>query len=375
MKNMMREYLGKEYTDNKIKNFCRYWLKASEGEGDEWRAKNDLDCLYFGGDLRADTLMSAWTPIKWVADFVNRENGMRFYKTARDHEDPGHYLKLLNENPDVYLPRKLPIVQLLYRFLELAELRCNYICLPDRDMNTARYRTTINGRDTWLYDEVPVTLSHIFNPASLGRFFPGRDGQVDRGQVTGWVISEHLEMGFQDGVIDVSHVIPYSDSLPADQPRWFNYERELTNMLKYNINFLMARQTELKAEEDRRTGRESSVVKDIPEGITSGPVRNLYERLKSLPQPYVYIEKRWGRYRNLRLWHMTGLSAGCEDTQYGVDSMGIELPMRKNEWVDLKLEPADDLEEGIKCRITVDSLYTCEKSPEELLKEHGIYLA
>ena len=80
MMNMMKEYLKKDYSDNHLRNFCLYWLKGTGGHGDEWRKDNDLDCLYFGGDLRADTLMSAWTPVKWVADYINKEKGIRFYK-------------------------------------------------------------------------------------------------------------------------------------------------------------------------------------------------------------------------------------------------------------------------------------------------------
>ena len=85
MKNMMKEYLGNDYTENHLKNFCLYWMKAAKGYGDEWRAGNDLDCLYFDGNLRADTLMSAWTPIKWVADFVNSESGIKFYKRNEEY--------------------------------------------------------------------------------------------------------------------------------------------------------------------------------------------------------------------------------------------------------------------------------------------------
>ncbi|MCR4839237.1 MAG: hypothetical protein K5897_09960 [Eubacterium sp.] len=135
-KNMMKEYLGDLYTDDHLRNFCLYWMKALKGSGDEWRRKNDLDCLYFGGDLRADTLMSAWTPIKWVADCLNRKYDMKFYKRAKDREDPDHYLKLLADDRDAYLPEH-ELTKLLDRFLELAEERCNYILLPDRDMNNA----------------------------------------------------------------------------------------------------------------------------------------------------------------------------------------------------------------------------------------------
>ena len=61
MKNMMKEYLGYDYSNDHLKNFC----------------------LYLGGDFRADTLMSVWTPVKWVADCLNRDFGISFYKTSR----------------------------------------------------------------------------------------------------------------------------------------------------------------------------------------------------------------------------------------------------------------------------------------------------
>ena len=89
MRNMMKEYLGNDYSDNHLKNFCLYWMKGRETKPawenteewkarfNEWRQKNDLDCLYFNGDLRADTLMSAWTPISWVVNCLNREYGIR----------------------------------------------------------------------------------------------------------------------------------------------------------------------------------------------------------------------------------------------------------------------------------------------------------
>ena len=66
MKNMMKEYLGYDYSNDHLKNFC----------------------LYLDGDLRADTLMSAWTPVKWVADCLNRDFGISFYKTSRISKDP-----------------------------------------------------------------------------------------------------------------------------------------------------------------------------------------------------------------------------------------------------------------------------------------------
>jgi hypothetical protein len=186
MKNMMKVYLGDQYSSNYLKNFCLYWMKASKDYGDEWRAKNDLDCLYFDGNLRADTLMSAWTPMKWVADCLNSKHNMRFYKRAKDKKDSDYYLRLLLDNQDKYLPPEHELTVLLNRFLELAELRCNYILLPDRAMNPARYKSYIDGEEKLLFDEVSVMLYHLFDRNWFGKYFESIDAVK-------WVNRERLE--------------------------------------------------------------------------------------------------------------------------------------------------------------------------------------
>lgn len=162
MENMMKVYLGNDYSDDYLKNFCLYWLNGmacrpswenteeSRAAYDTWRKENDLDCLYYGGDLKADTLMSAWTPISWVVNLLNKGKGKVFYKTKAD-------IRLLMENIDKYLPGDNELVRLLYRFLELAELPCNYILLPDRNMNTDRYCFRRSAKFRMLYDQVPAT--------------------------------------------------------------------------------------------------------------------------------------------------------------------------------------------------------------------------
>ena len=238
---MMKQYLGNEYSENHLRNFCLYWMKAAGGSGEEWRKKNDLDCLYFDGDLRADTLMSAWTPVKWVADCLNRDSKIAFYKVSRISEDPHHDLNLLSEEGNMYLPKNHELVKLLNRFLELAELRCNFILLPDRKMNPSRYRTYKKGEQTWLYDEVPATLSHIFDKDSLGRYFLGDDGEVDIEAAKAWVEREHLEMGFEDGVIDQGHVRPLIPGLDPYTAKWLTDEKEIREALEYMIDFLQLR--------------------------------------------------------------------------------------------------------------------------------------
>ena len=246
MNNMMKEYLKDEYSDSYLKNFCRYWMKAYGGSGDEWRRKNDLDCLYFDGDLLADTLMSAWTPIKWVADLLNEEKGIRFHKYRIDSDDPLSDLRMLSDDCEQYLPKNHKLVKLLYEFLALAEQRCNYILLPNRKMNRARYKDYISGEEVWLYDEVPATLSHLFDQNSLGRFFLGSNNEVDIMRVTGWVAREHLEMGFENNEIAPENVRPLISGLSPYEAKWLNDEHEIEQALEYMIDFLQNREDRLK---------------------------------------------------------------------------------------------------------------------------------
>lgn len=250
MNNKMKAYLEKDYSNNNhLKNFCCYWMKAGKGNGDECRRLNDLDCLYFDGDLRADTLMSAWTPVKWVADCLNRKYGMKFYKKAKNHDDPYHYLKLLADDRDAYLPPKHELVQLLNRFLELAEQRCNYILLPDRHMNVARYRTWINGKGTmWLFDEVPAMLYHVWQKESLGRYFLGGNGEVDEKKVEDWICREQLNMGF-DGKVSADHVLPLISGLQPAEAKWLEDEKEIRKALVYMITFLEQRKRMIESKE------------------------------------------------------------------------------------------------------------------------------
>ena len=262
MRNMMKVYLGNDYSDNHLKNFCLYWMKGRETEPeyvkyedsesfgkdfDEWRKKNDLDCLYFGGDLRADTLMSAWTPISWVANCLNREYGIKFCKYGADG-DPNHYLKLLADDRDAYLPSKHELVRLLDRFLELAELRCNYILLPDREMNRARYNCEVKGIGrVRLYDEVPPMLYHTFDRDWFGKYFEQADTEsgvksVQTIDAVKWVKRERLEAGFRDGMIDQNHVIPLLKDLHPGKGKNLKEEAEIREALTYMINLLEARE-------------------------------------------------------------------------------------------------------------------------------------
>lgn len=237
MENLMKKYLKDDYCNNHLKNYCRYWMRLSEGKGDdeEFRKTHDLDCMYFNGNLKADTLISPWTPVKWVADYFNAEYDLHFYKRAKDHEDINHYLKLLEDDCDAYLPSDHILTGLLYELLSLCEERCNYILLPDSEMNCARYMMEINDEKIWLYDFVPATLYHIFEQDTLGRFF---DDELSAEE---WVKREGLEMGFKEGIISQDTVLPLIQGLEPKNGKWLTQEDEIRQALQYMISFLKKR--------------------------------------------------------------------------------------------------------------------------------------
>ena len=251
MKNMMKAYLGKDYSSNHLRNFCLYWLKGMAcmpewedteerlAELDEWRKANDLDCLYFDGDLCADTLMSAWTIIKWVVQYLNRNKNLKLSKCEAS-------FVLLAEDPDKYLPPENGLVKLLYEFLALAELPCNYILLPDRKMNKDRYNCFRNGRCKRFFDQVPATLWHIFEKETLGVYFLDGNGEVDEKAVTDWIRREKLEMGFEKKIIKQSAVIPLAKEISPRRGKELTKESELREALTYMIRFLRQRDRALK---------------------------------------------------------------------------------------------------------------------------------
>lgn len=280
MENMMKGYLGNDYSDDYLKNFCLYWLKGLETKPewedtkigrrlyDAWRRANDLDCLYFGGDLRADTLMSAWTPISWVVNLLNKGKGKVFYKTKAD-------IRLLMENIDKYLPRDNELVRHLYRFLELAEQPCNYILLPDRRMNNDRYCMTVNFEELKLYDEVPAMLWHVFEQETLGRYFLDEDGFIDEDAASAWIRREKLEMGFRNKVVRQSEVLPLVEDLEPCDAKRFTTSDEIKQALTYMINILEKRKAAveplavmflLPRENTMRLNGEGVLEKALPEG-------------------------------------------------------------------------------------------------------------
>ena len=397
---MMKAYLGNDYSNNHVKNFCRYWLKGmacrpawedskeAHAAYDTWRKENDLDCLYFDGDLCADTLMSAWTIIKWVAEFINRDKGRKFTKCEAD-------LKLLADDPDAYLPPENSLVQLLYKFLKLAELRCNYILLPDRNMNTDRYCFRRSAKFRMLYDQVPATLWHVFEKETLGMYFLDANGEVDEEAVTAWVMRERLEMGFRKGIIKQSEVIPLAETISPRSGRRLTTEDEIRQALTYMIRILEMRKAALEPlavmflvprENTMRLNGKGVLEKALPEdcwGLYGDGVVRRFE-----PTPWMNFNPvtEWDRkFDNCilrigedggcmeqadeyRLYPLSTWNAVCEDLRKDIqDGVG---PQYNSEWS----KPRGDLEFYHGNAYDLAGIYEFEEGCQAyLFEEFGTY--
>ena len=236
MENKMKTYLKTDYRENNhIQNFCLYWMKASDGEGDEWRKENDLDCMYYKGDLRADTLISVWTPMRMVLDYFNKDKGMVFRKRATGEGDINKYLKMIVSDTTRYLPANHILTSLLNELLMWAEKPCNYILLPYEEMNCNRYSINNNGETLWLYDFVPCTMYHIFDHETLGRYFDGECAAKE------WILREKLQCAFYNNEISIDKIIPMTKGMNISRPRLLATEKEIKEMLCYMIDLLKRR--------------------------------------------------------------------------------------------------------------------------------------
>ena len=220
-KNEMRVLLGEEYhEENHILNWIKYWIKGSDlRPTEEWRMQNDLDCIYLK-TLNADTIVSIFKIMERVVRCINDTP-----KIIKEKECLAMFLdeKFFNE----LLPQNDLLVQELQLLSYLAELRLNYMVLPNRFMQK---------RGIWYADEMPPTLYQCFEGGKFYSFF----GSIE--EIRRWIINEDMEMLFRDGEIKQENIIPINEGFPVNKSMKNTKRRDLLEkLITYDISMLTER--------------------------------------------------------------------------------------------------------------------------------------
>lgn len=114
-----------------------------------------------------------------------------------------------------------------------------------------------------------------------------------------------------------------------------------------------------------------------PKEITCDGIWELYKTLEGLKNRYLWVDLLEKAEADEKLTYLEKVTLGEDGMIYEApDSMGIELPYSKDEWVQLVLK---DVENGkskrIICKIKVNALRNVQVSPEELLKRNHLRIA
>ena len=177
----------------KIQAWIDYELNKPKGnynthkqEHDEYRQKNDLDCILTDGNLCADTIFSLWLPLRFVLVRIND------YKTLSQYGDINNkveFLKAISGHIPELLPLESTVVLKLIRLFDLGQKRCNVMILKDRRMQ--------RRGDKPYYDYMPYFLSECFEDGDFSSYFTSGDQELKE-----WIQEEKLEMFFKEDRIE-----------------------------------------------------------------------------------------------------------------------------------------------------------------------------
>jgi hypothetical protein len=221
MENKMKTYLGTEYQEeNHVLNWLLYWKKAenTKNKSDEWRMENELDCLYLGC-LEADTIISVFQILKRLIISINPQIKLGTKKDVVE-------ILIEKDNFERLLPKEDLLVQQLQILAYKAELRQNFMLLPDRKMQK---------RGISYADEMAPTLYQCFDNGGVYReYFKYDDKEVEN-----WVKCQKLQMLFENNIIDIKHIKPMIEGYSPKQSFKKTTKREnLLKLIKYSIDLL-----------------------------------------------------------------------------------------------------------------------------------------
>ncbi|HFI0231818.1 TPA: hypothetical protein ACGOXG_001719 [Streptococcus suis] len=175
---------------------------------DEFRAKNDLDCVLRNGNLNADTIFSLWAPLRLSLIKVSDKNEI-LKVTGTDISKSIDFLKSLisNNNLEKLLPPNSQTTVLLSRLFSLGQQVENTMILPERWLQKRGTRP--------YYDYMPYFLYECFEGGIFHKAFGSDKNFVS------WIIKEDLGCFFdgniaKETIVDLAETGSIQNGIPKD---------------------------------------------------------------------------------------------------------------------------------------------------------------
>lgn len=181
---------------------------------DEFRSKNDLDCILCGGDLKADMIFSLWLPLRFTLVRLNGYEKLNsIFKTTISKTTEFEKLfvcKKIIEQPDMIktlLPNQNNTVHLLSELFALGRTRANVMILKERGHQE-------RGKKPY-YDYMPYFLFECFEGGDFSQAF---SSDID---LKNWIEREHLNCFFdkeidKNSIKDLSGTGDIKSGVPKD---------------------------------------------------------------------------------------------------------------------------------------------------------------
>ena len=193
-------------------------------EYDKFRLKYDGDARYYYSilndpvtALHGDTITSIYTPYKRMLEL---KTGIEYHK----RDNPFETL-IKNKNEPGYKETN----EIFAEFAKLSQSAGNFMLLPHRDMNPARYWCS--------QDRIDKSLYECFPDGGLATFF-GIAEETQIHNLTQWIETENLSFMFENGIIERDKIIPFNKNNP-----YVTYsdmtEEELIEFIDNAILFIM----------------------------------------------------------------------------------------------------------------------------------------
>ncbi len=201
-----------------IKNQIQYWIKYENDKPkvpynestkklyDEYRSKNDRDCVLNDGNLLADTIFSLWLPLRFALVNLHTYYEIKEITGYSIVEKNINFLQTLDNSIECLLPKEDEVTEVLSELFVMGVKRVNTMILPDRGLQYKQY------------DYMPNFLKECFVGGKYSYAF-----NYNNEKFKDWVSQQKLWMFFDDGIIseqnikDLAHTGDINNNVPKDK--------------------------------------------------------------------------------------------------------------------------------------------------------------